>query len=122
MRPSTGATNMTKPRGAKIGRREFMGASAAAAGVMILKPRVAFGSQANSAVRIALLGCGGRGSGVMSSFLEHTGAVLVTICNVFPDQLDKAKTRLDEQSAKFGKPALAPAKLYKGLNAYQALF
>jgi hypothetical protein len=114
---------MSKPKGAKIDRREFMGRTAAvAAGITILKSKVAFGSQANSAVRIALLGCGGRGSGVMSSFLEHTGAVLVAIGDAFPDQLDKAKTRLDEQSAKFGKPALAPSKLYKGLNAYQSLF
>ena len=87
---------MSNPRGARIGRREFMGASAAAAGVMILKPRVAFGSQANSAVRLALLGCGGRGSGVMASFLEHTGAVLTALGDAFPDQLEKAKARLDE--------------------------
>ena len=114
---------MSKPKGAKIDRREFMGRTAAvAAGITILKPRVVFGSQANSAVRMALLGCGGRGRGVMSSFLEHTDAVLVAIGDAFPDQLEQAKTRLDEASAKFGKPALDPSKLYKGLNAYQSLF
>ena len=55
---------MSKPRGARIGRREFVGMSVAAAGVTILKPRIAFGSQANSAVRLGLLGCGGRGRNV----------------------------------------------------------
>jgi predicted dehydrogenase len=114
---------MSKPKGAKIDRREFMGRTAAvAAGVTILKPRVVFGSQANSAVRLGLLGCGGRGSGVTASFIEHTGAVLTAIGDAFPDQLDKARARLDEQSAKFGKPAVNTSKLYKGLNAYQALF
>ncbi len=112
---------MSNPRGARIGRREFMGASAAAAGVMILKPRVAFGSQANSAVRLALLGCGGRGSGVMSSFIEHTGAVLTAIGDAFPDQLEKAKARLDEQSAKFGKPPVDPKNVFKGIESYKAL-
>jgi hypothetical protein len=97
---------MSKARGARIGRREFMGVTAAAAGVTILKPRIAFGSQANSAVRLGLLGCGGRGRNVMGSFLEHTGAVLTAIGDVFPDQLETGKTRLDEVSARFGKPAV----------------
>ena len=113
---------MAKQTGKGIGRREFIGATAAAAGVTILKPRVAFGSQANSAVRLGLLGCGGRGSGVTASFLEHTGAVLTALGDVFPDQLEKAKARLDEQSAKFGKPPVGAANLFKGLKAHEALF
>jgi myo-inositol 2-dehydrogenase / D-chiro-inositol 1-dehydrogenase len=113
---------MAKQTGKGIGRREFIGATAAAAGVTILKPRVAFGSQANSAVRLGLLGCGGRGSGVTASFLEHTGAVLTALGDVFPDQLEKAKARLDEQSAKFAKPPVGAANLFKGLKAYEALF
>ena len=113
---------MSKPKGARIGRREFMGVTAVAAGVTILKPRVAFGSQANSAVRLGLLGCGGRGRSVMSSFLEHTPAVLTAIGDIFPDQLESGKKRLDEVSAKFGKPAVDPQHLFKGLRAYEALF
>ena len=113
---------MSKPKGARIGRREFMGVTAAAAGVTILKPRVAFGSQANSAVRLGLLGCGGRGRSVMGSFLEHTPAVLTAIGDLFPDQLESGKKRLDEVSAKFGKPAVDPQHLFKGLRAYEALF
>ncbi len=113
---------MSKPKGTRIGRREFMGATAAAAGVTILKPRIAFGTEANSAVRLGILGCGGRGRSVMSSFLEHTGAVLTAIGDVFPDQLEAGKTRLDEVSAKFGKPAVDPQRLFKGLRAYEALF
>jgi predicted dehydrogenase len=113
---------MRKPKGARIGRREFMGVTAAAAGVTILKPRIAFGSQANSAVRLGLLGCGGRGRNVMGSFLENTGAVLTAIGDVFPDQLEAGAKRLDEVSAKFGKPAVDSSRLFKGLRAYEALF
>jgi len=92
-----------------------------AVGVTLLKPRVVFGSQANSAVRLGLLGCGGRGRSVMGSFLEHTGAVLTAMGDLFPDQLESARAKLDEQSAKFGKPAVDAKNLFKGLNAYQAL-
>jgi predicted dehydrogenase len=99
-----------------------MGVTAAAAGVTILKPRIVFGTEANSAVRLGLLGCGGRGRNVMGSFLEHTGAVLTAIGDLFPDQLESGKAKLDEVSARFGKPAVDPKRLFKGLRAYEALF
>ena len=98
---------MSKPKDATIGRRDFMGKTALAAGITILKPRIVFGSQANSAMRLGLLGCGGRGSSVMGSFLEHTGAVLVAIGDAFPDQLEHGEERgSTRSSAKFGKPAV----------------
>lgn len=106
----------------KIGRREFIGVTAAVAGVTILKPSIAFGTQTNSAVRLGLLGCGSRGRGVTASFLEHTGAVLTAIGDVFPSQLESGKAELDKVSAKLGKPAVDPSRLFKGLRAYEALF
>jgi myo-inositol 2-dehydrogenase/D-chiro-inositol 1-dehydrogenase len=105
-----------------IGRREFMGKTAAAAGVTILTPRIAFGTQANSAVRLGLLGCGGRGRSVMSSFLQHTNAVLSAIGDAFEDQLEAGRQKLDEVSLELGKPAVDRSRLYKGLHAYEALF
>ena len=49
----------------KIGRREFLGtAAAAAAGLMIIRPELVRGTAANSAVRLGILGCGGRGTAV----------------------------------------------------------
>ena len=51
---------MTDPKTRTADRREFLGAAAVAAGVTILKPRLVFGTQANSAVRLGLLGCGVR--------------------------------------------------------------
>jgi predicted dehydrogenase len=106
----------------EIGRREFLGVAIAAAGVSILKPRVVWGSQANSAVRLGLLGCGGRGLSVTGSFLRNTGAVVSAIGDIFPDNLENGRTRLDEISAKLGKPAIDPSRMFKGPNAYQQLF
>ena len=67
---------MSDSKDAEVGRREFVGVAAAAASVTILKPSVVFGTQANSAIRLGLLGCGGRGRNVTGSFLENTGAVV----------------------------------------------
>ena len=48
--------------------------------------------------------------------------MLTAIGDMFPDNLEAGKKRLDEVSAKFGKPAVDPPHLFKGLNAYEALF
>src|SRR5512136_1913520 len=113
---------MTDPKTRTVGRREFVGVATVAAGVTILKPSLVFGTQANSAVRLGLLGCGGRGRNVMGSFLENTPAVLGAIGDMFPDNLAEGKKELDEVAAKFNKPAVDPARLFKGPKAYEALF
>jgi predicted dehydrogenase len=113
---------MIDPKTRTADRREFLGAAAVAAGITILKPRLVFGTQANSAVRLGLLGCGGRGRNVMGSFLENTPAVLTAIGDMFQDNLDAGSAELNGVCAKLGKPAVDPAHLFKGSNAYQALF
>ena len=113
---------MTDPKSRTADRREFLGVAAVAAGVTILKPRLVFGTQANSAVRLGLLGCGGRGRNVMGSFLENTSAVLTAIGDMFQDNLEAGKKELDGVAAKFGKPAVDPSRLFRGPQAYEQLF
>ena len=113
---------MTDPKTRTTDRREFLGVAAVAAGVTILKPSLVFGTQANSAVRLGLLGCGGRGTNVMGSFIENTSGVLTAIGDMFADNLAAGKKELDAVSAKFGKPAVDPGHLFKGPKAYEALF
>ena len=54
-------------------RREFLEYAAGATGVMILKPQTVFGSQANSAVEIGLVGCGNRGTWIAPFFPNIPG-------------------------------------------------
>ncbi len=113
---------MNDPKDTRVGRREFVGVTAAAAGITILKPSLVFGTQANSAVRLGLLGCGGRGLGVTSGFLKNTGAVVTAIGDLFADNLEAGKKRLDEVAAGAGKPGIDAAHAFKGMKAYEALF
>ncbi|HOQ62255.1 MAG TPA: hypothetical protein PKZ08_16625, partial [Vicinamibacterales bacterium] len=79
---------MNEPRDTKVTRREFVGVAAAAtAGFTILKPATVFGTQANSAVSLGLIGAGGRGTAVTRSFLQNSGAVLTAVADIFQDQL-----------------------------------
>jgi myo-inositol 2-dehydrogenase/D-chiro-inositol 1-dehydrogenase len=114
---------MSDSKDTKVTRREFVGVAAAAtAGFTILKPSTVFGTQANSAVRLGLLGCGGRGTAVTRSFLQNTSAVVTAIGDIFQDNLEEGKRRLDEVSAKYGKPAIDPSRMFKGYKAYEQLF
>ncbi len=113
---------MSESRDTRVSRRQFVGSAAAAATITILKPSVVFGSQANSAVRLGVLGCGGRGLGVTSSFLENTGAVVTAIGDLFQDNLANGKKTIDEVSAKLGKPAIETARMFGGPKAYEQLF
>ncbi|HEX8985281.1 MAG TPA: Gfo/Idh/MocA family oxidoreductase [Bryobacteraceae bacterium] len=72
-----------------FGRRDFL--KAAGAGLMIIKPELVRGTQANSAVRVGLLGCGGRGTGVAEGMEKNAGARISALGDMFEDQVTKAK-------------------------------
>src|SRR2546428_14181915 len=92
----------------KTSRRQFLGA-AATASVMIIKPELERGTTANSAVRLGLLGCGGPGKNVASSFLQHTDAVATAIGDMFADQLEKGRSNLHQASPNYSKTAIRPS-------------
>jgi predicted dehydrogenase len=104
-----------------MNRRKFLGTSAAAVGLMILKSKTAFGYEANSAVRYGLLGCGNRGTTVATSFAKNTDARIVALADIFPDQLTKAKTHFDEVNAGLGHAAVDPKLMFHGHSAFQQL-
>src|SRR5216683_291726 len=104
-----------------MNRRKFLGTSAAMTGLLIVKPKTAFGYEANSAVRLALLGCGKRGTSVATSFAKNAGARIVALADIFPDQLAKAKTHFDEVNAALGHSAIDPKLMFRGHTAFQQL-
>lgn len=57
--------------GKSISRRRFVTTAGIAAGVLVLKPSIVKRSQANSALRIGFLGCGGRGTSVATAFVSN---------------------------------------------------
>jgi predicted dehydrogenase len=98
-------------------RRAFLGT----AGLLILKPDLVRGSQNNSTIRMALFGCGGRGTGVAESFTEHTSAQYVALGDLFQAQTEKAKQALDKASLKAGKAEIDSTKLFYGPDSLDKL-
>jgi len=105
-----------------MNRRQFLNTTtAAAAGFVILKPRTAFGYQANSAVRHGLLGCGGRGTTVATSFAMNTTAQVVALADLFPDQLAAGRAHFDQLNASLGAQPIADKLAFQGPHAFERL-
>jgi len=102
----------------KMGRREFLGSAAAAAAFMIIKPESVRGTAANSAVRLGVLGCGGRGTAVAGGFIDNTNTRVVALADLFADQLEAAEKTFNEQQKARGYGAIDKSQLFKGPKAY----
>ncbi len=70
------------------------------AAAMALPLSAVRGTAANSAPSVGLIGCGGRGGSLSAALLEATDAKLVAMCDLFDDQIAKAKQRIGIQSPK----------------------
>ena len=75
-----------------ISRREAI--AGVATGFMIVKPETAFSYQANSTVTFGIVGTGGRGVYDGTHMAHVTGTKLTAICDIYPDKIDSAKTKI----------------------------
>ncbi len=98
-------------------RRAFLGA----AGMAVVGSRLAHGSEANPAVRIGLLGCGGRGTADATSMVQNAGARVTALGDLFEDQLDRAKRHFDGLAEKRGSATIDPAQIFRGPHACEQM-
>ena len=102
-------------------RRTFLKSAATVSAFSILKPAIVFGSKANSAIRIGVIGCGNRGTAVISSMIANTNSSIVAMADIFDDQLQKATPVFNKVNAAKSIPAIPPANIYQGSKAYLKL-
>jgi len=102
----------------QIGRRAFLGA---AGGMMIVKPQLVRGSAANSAVRVGLLGCGGRGKEDAEGLVKSGGARLVALADMFDDQLAAARKRFDALAEKNATAGVDASQIFSGPRAFEQI-
>jgi myo-inositol 2-dehydrogenase / D-chiro-inositol 1-dehydrogenase len=105
----------------KIDRRKFIGVAAGTAGAMFIKPALVRGTAANSAVRVGLLGCGGRGTEDATNLVDTGGARVVALGDLFRDQLDIARAHFDKIQQDKGYAAIDASQLFVGPSAYQQI-
>ncbi len=106
---------------AKVDRRQFIGSTAVAASAMFIRPGLVWGSAANSAIRVGLLGSGGRGTEDATNLIEAGNARVVALADLFPDQLEKARAVFDKVQQEKGYGAIDAAQIFSGPDAFQKI-
>lgn len=105
-------------------RREFVRTAAigaaATAGALMTAPRVWGAARADDRVRIGLIGCGGRGRGAaMQAISADPGALLWSVGDVFPDQVDATMSAFEGTSEFRDRIDVAPERRFVGFDAYR---
>ncbi|MCL6103327.1 MAG: Gfo/Idh/MocA family oxidoreductase [Bacteroidetes bacterium] len=105
----------------KMERRTFMKSTAAVSAFTVLKPGIAFGSKNNSAIRMGVIGCGNRGTGVITSMSANTNINIIALADIFDDKLMLARETLNKCNAKKGFAEIPKENIFQGSNAYLKL-
>jgi myo-inositol 2-dehydrogenase / D-chiro-inositol 1-dehydrogenase len=109
-------------RSTRFDRRKFLkSAAATTAGAMFIKPGLVRGTAVNSAVRVGLLGCGGRGTEDATNLIDTGNARVVALADLFRDQLDAARANFDKIQQPKGFAVIDASQLFLGPDAYQQI-
>lgn len=109
----------------KIDRRKFVKQSAAVTGGLMAAPFAAsagfYTEKAPAPIRVALVGCGGRGTGAAAQALHaHPDVKLVAMADAFRDRLDSSlkniKEEIDNADARIEVPE---SRKFVGFDAYK---
>lgn len=102
-------------------RRIFIKNTSAITAFTILKPDIVFKTKANSAIRMGVIGCGNRGTAVITSVSQNTNSNIIAIADIFGDKLITAEKNFNQLNAAKNFPALSKQNIYEGSKAYMRL-
>ncbi len=108
--------NNKKTFGGDLTRRDFLKTTSTLAAAAAVAPGV-FGASGET-LKLALIGCGGRGSGACSQALSTEGPLkLVAMADAFKDRLDSSYDELKKQHA--DRVDVPEENKFVGFDAYQ---
>jgi predicted dehydrogenase len=109
---------MTQPTPFSVSRRDFLKGSATAAALATLGTGVH--AAGNDEIKIALVGCGGRGTGAAVNALgnsTHSNIRLVAVADAFSEPVEACLQQLQGQFRE--KVDVPPERRFVGLDAYE---
>ncbi len=105
----------------RMSRRTFSKAAAAVASVSVVQPGSVFGADANSRLRLGVIGPGGRGRHDASVFITSTNTQVTALCDTFEDRLESAAEYLNKRLVDRGRPKIDDKHLYLGMESHEDL-
>ncbi len=111
----------TPSRRSSVSRREFLRAGGAAAGVALASSlRPAVYAAENNTLKVALVGCGGRGTGAALNALSTQGPTkLWAMADVFPDRLQASLKNLTANTDVGKKVEVPPERQFVGMDGFK---
>ena len=104
------------PETSQNSRRDLIKASA----LVTAFPAIIRAQTVTNAIKVGLVGCGGRGTGAASQALSADDkAELVAVADIAPSQIEKSLATLKSLSKLTDRVRVQPAQRYLGLDAYQ---
>lgn len=113
-----------KPDSVVPHRREFVKGAAGALGSSFIAgfPAIISAQSVTNAIKVGLVGCGGRGTGAASQALRADDyAELVAMADIAQSQIDHSIATLQRLSRIAERVKVDPSRQYLGLDAYQKL-
>jgi len=102
-------------------RRQFIKGTAAVSAITLLSPMTVFGTRANSAVRVGIIGPGNRGLGVIGSMSENAKIYISAAADLFEDKLINGVKQLNSYNKARGFSEISKSNLFLGSKAYLRL-
>jgi len=101
-------------------RRDFIKSTAAAGLAAAIPGRLGLFAQGSDAIRIGLIGCGGRGTGAAINAMDAApGVEVVALFDPFPDRVESCLAKLREKHA--DKVKVTRETCFTGLEGYKDL-
>jgi len=101
-------------------RREFIKTTAAAGLAAAIPGNLGLFAQGSDAIRIGVIGCGGRGTGAAINALDAApGVEIVALFDPFQDRIESSLRKLREKHA--DKVEVTPETCFTGLDGYRSL-
>lgn len=105
----------------KLNRRNFIKGTAAVSAITILNPMTVFGTRANSAIRMGIIGTGGRGLSVIGAMSANNNIHIAAAADLFEDKLTAGIKEINSLNQAKGFPAINKSNLFIGSKAYLRL-
>jgi len=116
----------SQPEPTGIGRRDFLKTAAGGAVVVPLALGAVAHAAGGDTIKVALIGCGSRGTGAAVQALATKGPVtLWAMADAFPDRIERSLNELtkgspgQENSASSERIDVPPERRFSGLDAYR---
>lgn len=106
-----------------LSRRDFMKKTTLAAGGGLFLGGLPVGASAyagaSETLKVAVIGCGGRGTGAANQVLNVEGTKVVALHDAFRDRLDQCYNSLAQRHAESGRLDVPEENKFVGFNGYE---